>query len=347
MEPPSRRHDFASDNAAGMCPEAWAMLDEANADCEASYGNDRWTARARELVRDTFETNCEVYFTFTGTAANAIALAQICQSHHSVICHEHAHLQTDECGAPEFFTGGAKLLLAGGANGKIDINGAGEIIARQPEGHSQKPRALSITQATELGTVYTTDELRALSEFARERSLFVHMDGARFANAVAALGCLPREITWESGVDVLCFGGTKNGAAVGELVVFFEKELAREFEYRVKQAGQLVSKMRFIAAPWIGLLTGDVWLRNARHANQMASRLAERLKADAKIDIVFPVDANAVFVRLTQQQARALRERGWDFYQFIEPDLFRLMCSWCTSEQGIDNFLSDLVAAND
>ena len=323
------------------------MLDEANAGHAASYGDDRWTARVRELVHDLFETDCEVYFAFNGTAANALALAQLCQSHHSVICHEYAHLQTDECGAPEFFTKGAKLLLAGGANGKIDINVAAEIIARQPELHSQKPRVLSVTQATELGTVYTIGELRALSEFARERSLFVHLDGARFANAVAALGCSLKEITWQSGVDVLCFGGTKNGTAAGELVVFFNKELARDFDYRLKQAGQLASKMRFLAAPWVGLLTGDVWLRNAQHANRMASRLAEQLRAEAKIDIVFPAEANAVFVRLPERTASGLRERGWDFYQFVEPDLYRLMCSWSTNEQSIADFLSDLVGLND
>jgi threonine aldolase len=357
MEPPGRRQDLASDNTAGVCPEARVMFEEANTGHESSYGDDRWTARARGMVRDLFETDCEVYFVFNGTAANALALAQLCQSYESVICHEYAHLQTDECGAPEFFTRGAKLLLAGGANGspqrarplagKIDIDVAAEIVARQPELHSQKPRGLSVTQATELGTVYATDELRALSEFARQHSLFIHMDGARFANAVAALGCAPKEITWQSGVDVLCFGGTKNGAAAGELVIFFKKELARGFDYRLKQGGQLVSKMRFLAAPWIGLLTGDVWLRNARHANRMAAQLAQRLRTEAKIDIVFPVEANAVFVRLSERQARALREGGWDFYQFIEPGLYRLMCSWSTSEQTIADFVTNLVALHD
>jgi threonine aldolase len=346
MERPEPRDDFASDNSAGICPEAWAMLEEANAGYASAYGDDRWTARAREMVREIFEIECEVYFVFNGTAANALALAQLCQSYESVICHQHAHLQTDECGAPEFFTGGAKLLLARGTNGKIDIHAADEVIARQGELHSQKPRAISITQATELGTVYTADEIRALSEFARRQSSYLHMDGARFANAVAALGCAPKTITWQNGVDVLCFGGTKNGTAAGELVIFFDKELARDFDYRLKQAGQLGSKMRFLAAAWVGLLTGDVWLRNARHANHMAARLAERLRAEAKIDIVFPVEANAVFVRFSEDRAEALRERGWDFYQFIEPDFYRLMCSWCTTEQAISDFIADVMAAS-
>ena len=340
------RYDFASDNAAAIFPEAWAMLKEANIDDVSSYGDDRWTSRACDLVRETFETDCEVYFVFNGTAANALALAQLCRSYHSVICHEHAHLQTDECGAPEFFTKGAKLLLASGANGKIDIDLAAEIIARQCELHSQKPRAISITQSTEFGTLYTRDEIQALSEFAQQRSLLVHMDGARFANAIAALGCAPKAITWQSGIDVLCFGGTKNGTAAGELVIFFKKELGREFDYRVKQAGHLASKMRFLAAPWLGLLSDGVWLRNAQHANRMATRLAERLRSEAKIDIVFPVEANAIFLRLNEQLAKRLHERGWEFYRFIEPDVHRLMCSWSTTDGSIADFVADAVAAN-
>jgi threonine aldolase len=340
----TKRGDFASDNTAAICPEAWAALEEANAGTAPSYGDDVCTARARKLVRDLFGIDCDVQLVLNGTAANALALAQVCQSHHSVICHEYSHIQTDECGAPEFFTNGAKLLLTDGANGKIDINQADEVIARQPELHAQKPRVLSLTQATESGTVYTLEELHGLVEFARRRSLLVHMDGARFANAIAALGCAPKAITWQAGVDVLCFGGTKNGTAAGELVIFFNKELAREFDYRVKQAGQLASKMRFLAAPWIGLLSDGVWLRNAQHANKMAARLAERLKSEAKIDIVFPVQANAVFARMSDRLANGLHERGWDFYNFIEADIHRLMCSWAVTEQAISDFMADVLA---
>jgi threonine aldolase len=345
VESPRRRYDFVSDNTAPLCPEARAMLDEANGGYAPSYGDDQWTARARELVRELFESDCEVYLVFNGTAANALALAQVCQSHQAVICHQYAHLQTDECGAPEFFTKGAKLLLAHGADGKIDIDVVAKLIDQQPELHAQKPRVISVTQSTELGTVYTVDEIQALVDFAHQRSCLVHMDGARFANAIAALGCAPKLITWQSGVDVLYFGGTKNGLAAGELVIFFQKELARDFDYRLKQAGQLASKTRFLAAPWIGLLTDDVWLRNARHANRMAAHLAERLRAE-KIDIVFPVEANAVFVRLHERCAQALRERGWDFYSFIEPDIYRLMCSWSTSEETIAEFVADAAASN-
>ncbi len=338
------RYEFASDNTASICPEAWDALQRANADkASPSYGDDRWTAQVCQLVREMFEIDCEVFLVFNGTAANALALAQLCQPFHSIICHEHAHIETDECGAPEFFSG-SKLLVTRGANGKIDIGEAEAAIVRQPELHSPKPRAISITQATELGTVYTREELRALNEFARKRSLFIHMDGARFANAVASLGCAPKTLTWENGVDILCFGGTKNGTGAGELVIFFKKELAREFDYRVKQAGQLGSKMRLLAAPWVGLLTDDVWLRNAEHANRASRRLAERLRSEAEIDIIFPVEANAVFLRMNEQLVRGLHERGRHFYKFIEPDIYRLMCSWSVTEADIADFVGDVVA---
>src|SRR5437879_4980363 len=340
------RYEFASDNTASICPEAWDALQEANADEAPSYGEDRWTARVCDLVLEIFETDCEVCFVFNGTAANALALAQLCQPFHSVICDEAAHMQTDECGAPEFFSG-SKLLVTRGANGKIDIGEAEAIVACQPELHSNRPRAISITQSTELGTVYTLEEIRAISEFARQRSLFIHMDGARFANAVASLDCAPKEITWEAGVDVLCFGGTKNGVAAGELVIFFKKELAREFDYRVKQAGQLGSKMRFLAAPWLGLLTDGVWLKNAKHSNNLARMLADRLRNEAKIDIVFPVEANAVFLRMNEHLVRELHGRGWDFYYFIEPDIYRVICSWSVTGRDIADFVAEVVALKD
>jgi threonine aldolase len=343
MEQRADRYEFASDNTASICPEAWDALQEANTDEAPSYGEDRWTARVCDLVREMFETNCEVFFVFNGTAANALALAQLCQPFHSIICHEHAHIETDECGAPEFFSG-SRLLVTRGANGKIDIGEAEAIVARQPELHSHRPRVISLTQSTELGTVYTPEEIRALSEFARQRSLFIHMDGARFANAVASLGCAPKEITWEAGVDVLCFGGTKNGTAAGELVIFFKKEFSREFDYRAKQAGQLASKMRFLAAPWIGLLNDNVWVRNAQHANRAARRLGDQLRSEAKIDIVFPVEVNAVFLRMNEHLVRELHGRGWHFYKFIEPDIYRVMCSWSVTDRDIADFVADVVA---
>jgi threonine aldolase len=210
--------------------------------------------------------------------------------------------------------------------------------------HSHKPGVISIAQATEFGTVYTREEIAAIAGLARSHGLFVHMDGARFANAVASLNCPPRTFTWEVGVDVLCFGGTKNGTAAGELVIFFNKEVSREFDYRVKQAGQLGSKMRFLAAPWMGLLIGDVWLRNAQRANRAARELARRLQSEANVEIVFPVEANAVFARMDDKLTRGLETRGWRFYKFIEPDVYRLMCSWSTIDEQISNLIADVVA---
>src|SRR5262249_14320760 len=228
----------------------------------------------RRRVREIFEADCESFVVFNGTAANALALAQLCQPFNSIICHERAHIETDECGAPEFFAR-AKLLPVSGDNGKIDIGQLEGAMARQPDVHLSKPRIISVAQATEMGTVYKPDEIRALDKFAGERGLLIHMDGARFANAVAALRCAPKKIAWQSGVDVLCLGGTKNGLASGELVVFFKKELAGEFDYRIKQAGQLASKTRFLAAGWLALFENDLWLRNAEHANAAARRFAE------------------------------------------------------------------------
>jgi threonine aldolase len=343
MQPRGEHHEFASDNTAGICPEVLAALEETNRGAAVSYGDDEWTNRVRELVRDVFETDCDAYLVFNGTAANALALAQLCQPFHSVVCHDHAHIQTDECGAPEFFTCGSKLLLVGGDGGKIDINRARDVILRQPEVHAHKPRAISVTQATEFGTIYTHEEIGAAAELARKHQMLLHMDGARFANAIAALGCSPKEITWKVGADVLCFGGTKNGAAAAELVIFFKKELSREFDYRLKQAGQLASKTRFLAAQWLGLLNNEVWLRNARHANAMASKLGGRLSADAKIDVVLPVEANALFVRLPKPLANDLHSRGWHFYKYIEPDVYRLMCSWATTDAEIDRLVGDVL----
>jgi len=338
------RHQFASDNTAGICPEAWAALEQANAHYAPSYGEDEWTAQVCERIREIFEVDCDVYFVFTGTAANALGLAQLCQPFHGVICHERAHIQTDEAGAVEFYTGGAKLFLTRTDNGKIDLAEAERLVTQQVELHGHIIYVISVAQATELGTVYSRDEIEAVGTFARTHRMLLHMDGARFANAVASLGCPPKTITWEPGVDVLSFGATKNGVPAGELVIFFDKKSSTDFQYRVKQAGHLGSKMRFFAAPWLGLLKGDVWLRNARHANRAARELAERLQKEAGIQSVFPVESNAVFLRLGEQLVRDLHARGWQFYKFVEPDIYRLMCSWSTTQEDISRLVSDLLA---
>jgi len=341
------RHQFASDNTAAICPEAWKALEEANVQFAPSYGEDECTAAVCQRMRQLFEVDCDVYFVFTGTGANALGLAQLCQPFHGVICHERAHIQTDEAGAMEFYTRGAKLFLTKTNDGKLDLAETEKIIAQQVELHGHMMRAISIAQATELGTVYRTDEVEAIGDFAQAHRLLIHMDGARFANAVASLGCAPKAITWKAGVDVLSFGGTKNGVGLGELVIFFDKTASRDFQYRVKQSGHLGSKMRFLAAQWLGLLNGDVWLRNARHANEMARELAQRLKNEAGPENVYPVESNAVFVQLDAQLVRDLHARGWRFYKFVEPDIYRLMCSWSTTDEEIADLVGDFVAIND
>jgi threonine aldolase len=339
-----KQYDFASDNTAGICPEALAALNGANSANLPSYGADALTKKVCHQVREIFETDCDVYLVFNGTAANALALAQLAQPFHSIFCHQNAHIQTDECGAPELFTGGSKLMTVKGGNGKIDLPEMKALVERQCDLHSHKPRVVSLAQSTEFGTVYQLDELARVSEFARSHKMLFHMDGARFANAIAALGCTPREMTWQVGVDVLCFGGTKNGLGAGELIVFFRRELAAEFEYRAKQGGQLASKMRFLAAPWSALLTDDLWLRNARHANAAAARLADQLSNRCGFNPVFPVQANAVFLRLSDTIAAGLVERGWSFGNFFEPGIYRFMCSWATPNDRIDRFVADAAA---
>ena len=334
------RQEFASDNTAGICPEAAAALAQANTGSAPSYGDDEWTRRLCDEVRDLFEIDCDVFLVFNGTAANALALAQLCQPFHSIICHENAHIENDECGACEFYTGGSKLIPTRGADGKLDLCEVEAALLRQHELHSHKPRVISLTQVTELGTVYTAGEIRKISAFAKERRMLLHMDGARFANAVAALRCAPREITWQAGVNALSFGGTKNGLAAGELVVFFKKQQSSDFDYRAKQGGHLASKMRFLAAPWLALLENNIWLKNAQRANDTALRLADGLRG-CGVEIVFPVESNAVFVRLDATIARRLRELGWDFYKFIEPDVYRLMCAWSANDETITALLSD------
>jgi threonine aldolase len=228
-----------------------------------------------------------------------------------------------------------------GANGKITPAEVERMVRRRSDIHYPKPRVVSLTQATELGTVYTPDEIKAIWARAKSLGLRIHMDGARFANAVASLGVAPKEITWQAGVDVLCFGGTKNGMAVGDAVVFFDRELAREFDYRCKQAGQLASKMRFLAAPWVGMLQSGVWLENARRANAMAERLHALVRELPGVKVLHPRQANSVFLEMPARVAEGMRARGWRFYDFIG-GAFRLMCSWDTAEDDVRAFAEDL-----
>lgn len=341
--PPARQ--LTSDTYAGMCPEALAALQEANRGPAAAYGDDPWTARAADLLRRFFEADCAVFFVPTGTAANALALAALCQPYHSILCHADAHVQTDECGAPEYSTRGSKLVALPGPDGKLEPEQVRRAAGQRRDVHGHKPGALSLSQATEAGTVYDPDELRALAAVARELGLRLHVDGARFANALAALGVPPRALTWEAGVDVLCFGGTKNGLAAGDAIVFFDRALAEDFEYRRKQAGHLMAKMRYVAAPWVGLLESGACLRNARHANAMARRLEAELRAVPGLRLLYPVQANAVFVEMPPAWAAGLHCRGWHFYTIAGGE--RLMCSWDTTQDDVAAFVRDLRALAD
>lgn len=335
-------YQFASDNTAGICPEAITALLEANEGAVASYGDDEFTARVADRLREIFECSCEVFFVFNGTAANSLAISTCCQPYHSVICADVAHLETDECGGPEFFSGGSKVLVAESQNGKLTPAAVERVITVRSDIHYPKPHVVSITQPTELGTLYSVDEITGLSTLARRHGLRLHMDGARFANAIAALDKSPCEITWKAGVDILCLGGAKIGLPLGEAILFFDKSLATDFEYRCKQAGQLASKMRFLAAPWLGVLTASAWLRHAAHANAMAQRLARGLAAIPGITLLQPTEVNAVFAALPVACHARLADRGWHYYTFIGRGGARFMCSWATTEADVDSLLTDI-----
>jgi threonine aldolase len=332
---------FASDNYAGICPEAWSAMETANRGHATAYGDDQWTARAADSFRKLFEIDCELFFVFNGTAANSLALASLCQSYHGVICCDSSHVETDECGAPEFFSNGSKLLVAQGVDGKLTPASIHELATKRQDIHYPKPRVVTITEPTETGRVYTVEEVQAISAACKNHGLSLHMDGSRFANACAKLGCTPAELTWKSGVDVLCFGGTKNGMAVGEAVLFFDRKLATDFDYRCKQAGQLASKMRFLAAPWVGMLESSAWLTNAKHANKCAQYFAERVTGIPQVQVVSPVDANTVFLSASEGVLDRLRERGWKFYTFIG-GAARIMFAWDTDLKRVEALLKDL-----
>ena len=344
LSPLPPRH-FASDNWAGACPEALAALAEANTGHAPAYGADAWTAEATRLLREIFEAPCEVFFVFNGTAANSLAVAAMCAPYESVLCHRWAHLATDECGAPGFFAHGVTLVPLDGANGKITPDLISDAAKRDGGVHRPKPRGVSLTESTELGTVYTPDEIAALGEAARSLDLWLHMDGARFANAAAALNVPPRRLTWEAGVDVLSLGGGKNGLPFGEALVFFDLQLARDFAFRRKQGGQLASKMRFLAAPWVGVLKDGAWLRHAAHANAMAAELERGLRSLPGVSIRFSRDANAVFAAWPEAMCAGLRARGWQFYTDVGPEkAARLMASWDTTQEDVATFVRDATA---
>jgi threonine aldolase len=337
------RRQFASDNNSGCCPEVLEALQGFNQGHVVSYGDDELTTKAKESFRTLFETHCEVFFVFNGTAANALAIGTYCSTHHSVLCHSHSHVESDECNAVGFLNQGVRIVPVEGANGKITIETLQAALQGRRDVHASLPRVLSLTNVTEVGTLYRPNEIAQLTNFARRNQLAVHVDGARFANAVASARCTPAELTWKAGVDVLVFGGTKNGLAVGEAVVFFNRPDAAEFMYRMKQGGQLASKMRFLAAQWLGLLKNGKWLDYAKHSNAMAARLYSRLSETPTVRLQFPREGNAVFAEIPAETVARLYERGWRFYTHVGPGAgARLMSSWDTTVEDVDQFAEDL-----
>ncbi len=337
---------FTSDNVAPACTEVIAAVNEANTGNAGSYGADVWSARLREIASSVFERELSIFPVASGTAANALALSQIVPPFGAIYCHESAHIMTDECAAPEFFSGGAKPIGLPSADGKIDGGKlrAAIVLANEMGVHHVKPAAVSLTQATEWGTVYRPREVAAIAAIAAEHGLPVHMDGARFANALATLGCSAAEATWKSGVDVLSLGATKNGALCAEAVVFFEPKLARDFERRRKRAGHLWSKMRFLSAQLVAYLSGDLWLANARHANAMASALGEGLSAVPGARLLQAVEANEVFVALPEKTVAALEKNGFGFYRWPFPGLvdavsIRLVTSYASHAADVADFV--------
>ena len=330
---------FFSDNAAAACPEVMAALHEANS-LDTAYDGDRWSKRLDEVFSDLFETEVTALWVATGTAANALALAALCPPYGSIVCHRDAHIQNDECGAPEFYTHGAKLLLGEGAGAKLTPQAVRDLLATvRDDVHQTQPAALSITNATEYGLVYTPDEVAALGALCRERRLGFHVDGARFANAVVRAGCSVADLTWRAGVEALSFGFAKNGGMSAEVLVFFGSEHRQATLFRRKRAGHLLSKGRFMAAQVLAMLHDDVWLRNARAANAAAARLA----AAAHGRLVLPVEANEIFLRVTPTEAQSLRDAGFDFYDW-GPGEARLVTSWDSDPGAVDRLAAAIAA---
>jgi threonine aldolase len=329
---------FASDNNAGVHPEVLQAVGAANRGHAVGYGDDPYTESVAQEFKRHFGPDIDVFFVFNGTAANCLSLKALTNSYHAVICGEAAHIYTDECGAPEKFTG-CKLIPVPVTNGKLTVEAVSHAYHGIDDQHHVQPRVISITQATEVGTVYQPDEIKVLARFAHERGMFLHMDGARIANAAASLGQSLRQATRDLGVDVLSFGGTKNGALGAEAVVFFDTKLGKDFLYLRKQGMQLASKMRFIAAQFDALFTGDLWLKSARHANRMARLLQKELREIPQVKIVYKVEANGVFAKIPRSAIAKLQKRYFFYVWNEQQSVVRWMCSFDTTEQDVREFV--------
>ncbi len=338
--------NFASDNVTGISPQIMAALATANEGTAMPYGDDAITQGLRDRVAAVFERDCAVFPVATGSAANALALATLVPRYGAVYCHREAHINVDECGAPEFFTGGAKLVALDGPRAKIDAAAVEAAIDGVGDVHRVQPAAVSITQASELGAVYKPEEVSALGELARRHRLALHMDGARFANALVTLGCAPADITWRAGVDVLTLGATKNGALAAEAVIFFDPAKAGAFEFLRKRGGHLFSKMRFVSAQLEAYLTDDHWLENGRHANALAKRLAEGLADLPGIELLNPVEANELFLALPDAVVEGLEARGFRFYSWgkVGEKQVRLVTAFNTRQEDVEAFIDAAVA---
>ncbi|MGC2186434.1 MAG: low specificity L-threonine aldolase [Terriglobales bacterium] len=328
---------FASDNNAGVHPEVLQAVAEANRGHAVGYGDDPYTASVLQKFKRHFGSDIAVFLVFNGTAANCLGLKALTHTYHAVICGEAAHIYTDECGAPEKFTG-CKLLPVPVTNGKLTVESVRHAYHGIDDPHHVQPRVISITQATEVGTVYQPGEIKALARFAHQRGMFLHMDGARIANAAASLGHSLRQATRDLGVDVLSFGGTKNGAMGAEAVVFFDRKLGHDFLYLRKQGMQLASKMRFISAQFDALFTGDLWHRNAQHANRMARLLQSLLRKIPQVKIVYNVEANGVFAKIPRSAIARLQKRYFFYVWNEQQSVVRWMCSFDTTEQDVRQF---------
>lgn len=335
--------NFCSDNVTGVAPEIMAALIAANQGTAMPYGNDEYTQRLQTLFSELFETDVIVFPVATGSAANSVALSVITPPYGAIYCHNESHINLDECGAPEFYTGGAKLVTIPGEHGKFSADDLAVKLSKAGAGivHHIQPAAVSITQATEAGTVYTIDEIRQIAEVTHAHNLNLHLDGARFANAVVSLGCTPADITWRAGVDILSFGATKNGAMAAEAVVFFNKKLAESFAFRRKRGGHLFSKMRFLSVQLEAYIKDDLWLKNATNANNMAAKLVEGLINLPGAKLCHPVEANEIFIQLPEAVIQGLFAEGFQLYRWEGEDstTLRLVTAFNTKEEDVNAFI--------
>ena len=337
------RVKFASDNVAGACPEVLDALMKANEGDSAPYGNDDYSKVLQEKFSEIFEKEVIVYPTASGTAANALALSTMTPVFGNIYCHKLAHINTDECGAPEFYTGGAKLIPLTGINGKItpeelekNISGTGIV-------HHTQPSSVSITQVCETGEVYELDEIKKIADVAHKHKLNMHMDGARFANALVALNCTPAEMTWKSGIDVLSFGATKNGCIAAEAIIFFKPELVGNISFLMKRAGHLLSKMRFVSAQLDAYISNDVWLKNAKQANEMGKKLSDGLVKHNSIKLAYSTQSNEVFAKFPREMIEHLNSLGYKMNEDeLDGQAVRLVAAWNTQNSDVESFLESI-----